>query len=455
MGFLFHCLIILFPIFAFAINPIDKYLKFNNSLVKVSQEYLSQNSYNIDREKLYNLLVEKGVYDADHIAFSGKFKTLEEFKKYINTNTEWRIKKYTDWGYFSKEGVFFAILLKRYVELESAGFANGRSVYVIRGRFADDVKSVMAYVHDPRRGIFHVLPSLRIDNTFEFRFSGSIAKNKASFELMVDTKHNGRRVANIIRLNTPITYNNKIFFQNEIDAKNYLIQKINDERVFRGLNPLTPSDKLEELAKKHATRMAATKKIFHSDLVMTGLELEEFYTNLSENVGAGSYLDSIHMNFANSPAHLKNILDEDIKDIGIGIFYSTNGLKPYLYVAQLFMNPLDSGLQGSFSKESFISFINTERKKQSLPLLKEDLILNKEARTFIKNGGELSGLGSYFKLSRNNLKRFAYNKIVTQAIFSTKQNPAYFDKAFTHLTLIPPDDNDVKKSTIILLASYK
>lgn len=109
------------------------------------------------------------------------------------------------------------------------------------------------------------------------------------------------------------------------------LTSINTQRQLRGLEPLTPNGELSDLAVKWSGVMAEQKALLHSDLV-TGVT--QNWKKLGENVGSGGSATSIATAFINSPSHLKNIIDPDFTNVGIGITVSENTI----YVVQKFMS---------------------------------------------------------------------------------------------------------------------
>jgi len=446
-------LLIIHPVVLSAFNPVDKYLKKDEMLSRVAGNYLKIYGTRIVTSNIFNLLIRSGIYDVEHAAFSGKFKSLKEFKMHIKNKMSWQLMSYSHIGYNGRGGRYFAVLIKRYVDLDFVGY-RGKNLYVITGKLRPGIEKIMACVQGVRGNIYHVLPSITVDRRFTFKFSGKGNWRNCIFELMVVTEHEGRRVAGIVRQRVQERKLSKVSFNKPRDASRYLIKLINKERVSRGLTPLVPDILLSSIALSHSKEMAKRKRTFHSDIDKKVASIGEFYSKLSENVGASKFIDGIHSGFINSPLHLKNILDEQVSKVGVGVEYAMRGGEKYIYAAQIFFRPYPvhkNKLTGSY----FTSYINSERKKRGVPPLQYDRKLYSEAKLFLKREVEFDRIADFFSLSGLNLKRIAYNHLTTQSLFSTRNNPAFYEKEFTHLALVIPEDKNLKKKSLIILASYR
>ena len=222
----YFCLLSIFlPFFSFAITPLDKYLKQDEMLNNISKTYLEKYGTKINTKAINHLFQKSKIYDNEHIYISGNFKSLKNFQKHILQATSWRIMKYSHYGLYTKDNNYFAILLKRYLFLKQIGFQKN-DVFIISGETDPGVKSVMAYFQNLKGEVFHVLPSIKANSFFQFKFSKQIEETSPAFELVVETIFDGRRVANIIRKNNVLTANLKINYPHPKDAENYLLKKI-------------------------------------------------------------------------------------------------------------------------------------------------------------------------------------------------------------------------------------
>ena len=423
-------------------------------LNNISKTYLEKYGTKINTKAINHLFQKSKIYDNEHIYISGNFKSLKNFQKHILQATSWRIMKYSHYGLYTKDNNYFAILLKRYLFLKQIGFQKN-DVFIISGETDPGVKSVMAYFQNLKGEVFHVLPSIKANSFFQFKFSKQIEETSPAFELVVETIFDGRRVANIIRKNNVLTANLKINYPHPKDAENYLLKKINDERVSRGIKPLEPDQNISKIALKHSKLMAKKQRVFHSNLSKEISRLNSFYSNISENVGSSRHISSIHNGFLTSPAHFKNIVNDSFSKVGIGVTYKTVGNEQVIYVTQVFLHPHNEISMDNFNTDYFLNFININRRERGLPPLVEDKNLLHEASLFIKKENKIKKLTSFLSLSNSDLKRIAYNRIRTQSLFSITNNPALYEKDFTHLALLLPAKNDLTRKSLLLLASYK
>ncbi|HVE97999.1 MAG TPA: CAP domain-containing protein [Mycobacteriales bacterium] len=87
---------------------------------------------------------------------------------------------------------------------------------------------------------------------------------------------------------------------------------------------------LVTVARRHAERMAAQKRIFHNPNLsreVTG------WRAVGENVGMGTDVAPIHNAFMRSTSHRANILDKGFGEVGMGTARDSNGR---LYIVQVF-----------------------------------------------------------------------------------------------------------------------
>ncbi|MFP4149810.1 MAG: S-layer homology domain-containing protein [Nitriliruptoraceae bacterium] len=91
---------------------------------------------------------------------------------------------------------------------------------------------------------------------------------------------------------------------------------VNIERAQRGLGALEECADIVAVARSHSQTMASETRLFHNpdySREITG------WTRVSENVGYGPSVSSIHRALMNSEGHRRNILDEKVTEIGIGV----------------------------------------------------------------------------------------------------------------------------------------
>lgn len=104
-----------------------------------------------------------------------------------------------------------------------------------------------------------------------------------------------------------------------------MLRLINKERQILGLPLLKLNLELSRIAQHHCEEIAEFNKLTHTSPVY-GYNLAEriqitfpSVKKMAENVGVGRHPLSAHQRFMDSPAHRKNILDPEFKEVGIGI----------------------------------------------------------------------------------------------------------------------------------------
>ena len=99
--------------------------------------------------------------------------------------------------------------------------------------------------------------------------------------------------------------------------------RLNALRVSRGLPALGVDPRLVDLARDWSNQMAAAGRISHRpDL---GSHAPAGWTRISENVGVGPSVESLHNALVNSAGHFANMVDPKVSHVGIGVV-EANGL---------------------------------------------------------------------------------------------------------------------------------
>jgi hypothetical protein len=113
----------------------------------------------------------------------------------------------------------------------------------------------------------------------------------------------------------------------------HIVAMVNGTRVQKGLGALPRNDKLIQMARGQAARMAAKGEIFHNpNLGPEATSLGLIWHRLGENVGMGWDVDQIEQAFLDSPHHYENIVHPDYNAIGVGVAHSGDKV----FVAQVF-----------------------------------------------------------------------------------------------------------------------
>lgn len=121
-----------------------------------------------------------------------------------------------------------------------------------------------------------------------------------------------------------------------------VIKYVNEERVARGLAPLTTSTKLSSVARIKSQDMIDNKYFSHTSPVYGSpfKMMERFglrFSAAGENIAYGQKTAREVVNtWMNSPGHRANILSKSFTHIGVGAAKMSNGT---LYWTQMFMKP--------------------------------------------------------------------------------------------------------------------
>lgn len=115
-------------------------------------------------------------------------------------------------------------------------------------------------------------------------------------------------------------------------AEAEFVAKLNDLRQSRGLAPLRVTADLTEAARAHTGDMASSATLYHNPELATDVT---GWLRVSENVGYGGSVQSIHDALVDSEGHLRNMLDSTVTQVGIGTAWTGTRL----WVTQVFRRP--------------------------------------------------------------------------------------------------------------------
>jgi uncharacterized protein YkwD len=110
-----------------------------------------------------------------------------------------------------------------------------------------------------------------------------------------------------------------------------LLAKINNARTAHGLRPLRLSGDLSTTARQHSRQMASATALFHTADFATIC----CWTAIAENVAMSDSVRTLHRALMHSPAHRANILDPQMRVVGVGIVASGG----QLWATELFTRP--------------------------------------------------------------------------------------------------------------------
>lgn len=120
-----------------------------------------------------------------------------------------------------------------------------------------------------------------------------------------------------------------------LDAEREFIALVNIERAKHGVGAVTERGDITSVARRWSGRMAEHGRISHNSDFSTQIT---GWSRVSENVGVGPSVESIHRALMNSDGHRRNILDDQVMDVGIGVAFSGGRV----WVTQNFRRPQGS-----------------------------------------------------------------------------------------------------------------
>ena len=113
----------------------------------------------------------------------------------------------------------------------------------------------------------------------------------------------------------------------------FVLSEINRIRAEQGLSQLRLNDKLCAIARSHSSNMAEYGYLSHTD--SRGREFRERLSG--ENVARNNFPNSAQVavqGWSQSPNHLKNILNENFAETGIGVVANSEGS---VFFTQIFL----------------------------------------------------------------------------------------------------------------------
>ena len=126
-------------------------------------------------------------------------------------------------------------------------------------------------------------------------------------------------------------------------AEQYLLAAANQDRVARGLQPLRFDSVLAQAALYHAREMAAHEGISHQfpgepELSTRGSNAGAHFSLITENVAEAPESTMIHDLWMHSKGHRANLLDPNVKVVGISVVVRDH----QFYAVEDFANTVDS-----------------------------------------------------------------------------------------------------------------
>ena len=117
------------------------------------------------------------------------------------------------------------------------------------------------------------------------------------------------------------------------DAEARFVERIAQERQARGLPGYTVAVDLQDVARRHAQRMAERGEPYHNPNLTSEVRGWDL---VGENVGRGWEADSLHQAFMDSPTHRDIILSSQFTEIGVGVVRTSDG---QMWVVEVFRRP--------------------------------------------------------------------------------------------------------------------
>jgi hypothetical protein len=120
-----------------------------------------------------------------------------------------------------------------------------------------------------------------------------------------------------------------------VDLEREFIALVNIERAKQGIGAVTERGDITTVARRWSGAMAQKGSISHNPDFSTQIT---GWSRVSENVGVGPSVESLHQALMNSEGHRRNLLDDRVMDIGVGVVLA-NGR---VWVTQNFRRPQGS-----------------------------------------------------------------------------------------------------------------
>jgi len=120
------------------------------------------------------------------------------------------------------------------------------------------------------------------------------------------------------------------------DLAGRFVDSVNAERVAKGLPRLRMATDLGTVASRHSVRMANQTHLHHNPDLTTDVRN---WQRVAENVGRGRSVSTLHQAFMKSEGHRRNILDDKVTEIGVGVEVRDGTV----WVTKVFRRPSNGG----------------------------------------------------------------------------------------------------------------
>jgi uncharacterized protein YkwD len=171
----------------------------------------------------------------------------------------------------------------------------------------------------------------------------------------------------------------------EIEAR--VAAELSALRARQGLPPLAFSAELAQVARRHSEAMRAAGKVSHLEpgdsgagdrLMRAGIPYRRVY----ENVAAARTAIAAHEAAAESPAHLRNMLEPGVVRVGVGVAQEklASG-DPLVYLTEILVEPAEGARDSRLTLDARVrQALWKERARLGLPPLVADVALDDLAR---------------------------------------------------------------------------
>ncbi|MCL4235019.1 MAG: CAP domain-containing protein [Deltaproteobacteria bacterium] len=118
-----------------------------------------------------------------------------------------------------------------------------------------------------------------------------------------------------------------------------LIELVNDERAREGVLPVGEDSSLNAVAQRYAEEILQNRRVVHvspdsGDLVDRAKAVGIDFVKISENIAVNRNVDVVHEDLMRSPSHRRNIVDDQVDRIGVGVAIDPDG--GHVYVVENF-----------------------------------------------------------------------------------------------------------------------
>jgi uncharacterized protein YkwD len=129
------------------------------------------------------------------------------------------------------------------------------------------------------------------------------------------------------------------------EAEKQVVAAVNNVRRLHALGPLEVSEPVHALARQYSAEMLRRRMVAH--VLPGGAAVDErlrragiAHQRAMENLAAGESALAAHESLEESPAHLANLLDRELTQLGVGLARGTTASgEPLVYVTEILLTP--------------------------------------------------------------------------------------------------------------------